>query len=83
MMLKALVPEEFDLCVKVQNALSKEKRWQIRQDDPFGYWADIDGCHTEKHSDTSDCVGGLAHFNAPGIFKGNSLSSFSSHWDTC
>jgi hypothetical protein len=77
-MLKALDREEFDVCVKMQNALSKEKRWH-RHVDPFGDWADIDGCHTEEHADTSDCVGGLAHFNASGKFKGHTLSSFSSH----
>lgn len=71
MLLKALDPELFDEYVEVQAAVASiGKAWQIRPDDPFGYWADIDGTHTEEHTDTSDWIGGLAHFNASGDFTG-------------
>ena len=71
MLLKALDPELFDEYVEVQAAVASiGKAWQIRPDDPFGHWADIDGTHTEEHTDTSDWIGGLAHFNASGDFTG-------------
>ena len=68
-MLKSVDPELFQEYLEVQVAVgSIGKGWQIRDDGPFGYGADLDGTHIEKHTDKSDYKGVLASINASGIF---------------